>query len=304
MTKKLLITFGCSWTYGYGLGYHNGLDKKEYYKIINDCTLADEYSFRGILSKNFGYTNLNFSAPGTSNQTQFRYAENFFGSPKFDMLVKEYEEVRVLWGITSLFRNDSYFPKEKIQKSFMYHDKTLLSKVLLTDHFEIKNEVSILAKKIKFWNKFFNLSRVKVLWFDTFNHHNYLNNVVMEDYKSVSGPDWPSWEKFSTGDINEISKKIKLEMFHSKNWNFNESFYNSVENFFLAHKDPRDLLSQLALLYGMIDLDNRYHMSYYSSDNDKVKYLSQKEILNPYSFHPTKLGHEEIAKLLSNFFEN
>jgi hypothetical protein len=77
-----------------------------------------------------------------------------------------------------------------------------------------------------------------------------------------------------------------------------------VENFFLAHKDPRDLLSQLALLYGMIDLDNRYHMSYYSSDNDKVKYLSQKEILNPYSFHPTKLGHEEIAKLLSNFFEN
>jgi hypothetical protein len=54
----------------------------------------------------------------------------------------------------------------------------------------------------------------------------------------------------------------------------------------------------------MIDLDNRYHMSYYSSDNDKVKYLSQKEILNPYSFHPTKLGHEEIAKLLSNFFEN
>ena len=70
----LLITFGCSWTFGIGLNYIAGMSKDEYKQNKVNSNLIQEHSFRAKLSKKYNLTNINFSQGGSSNQLQFRQA--------------------------------------------------------------------------------------------------------------------------------------------------------------------------------------------------------------------------------------
>lgn len=305
MSKKLLITLGCSWTYGVGVCYQPGMSKKDFIDQAWNPAQCDQHSFRGILSRQFNMHNVNLSLGGSSNQAQFRLAENFFSSDQFNQLSAEYNDIQVLWGITSILRNEMFINQEQRPKSVFYTDGSLLSKVIITDYFNEQHEVLLLRDKIKFWNDYFSLKGINNHWFDTFNHHAYndcLPTSIKQTYITQAGSEWPSWEKFSNGNCSDVPEQIMNEILNPERWDFYKYFYQPAEQFFSQHNAPRDLMSQLAIKHGIPNLDYGYHTSHWSDDNTRVKFLTDLGLLNPYSYHPTMQAHKEIANMLEELF--
>ena len=182
---NLLVTFGCSWTYGIGCFYHRPLTLDEYRKQKKESRdeLANIFSFRALLARRHGYHNINFASQGSSNQTQLRRAQEFFNTDEY----KRYDKVIVLWGITSTARGEAWMkckPGAKKTddelskmkgslKSFGYHHKWELSKVIRNSYYDHSAEVERLETHMNHWNTFFNLLGIQNYWFDTFNHHAY-----------------------------------------------------------------------------------------------------------------------------------
>ena len=203
MPKKLLITFGCSWTYGVGVGYSPGMTVAK--NNFHDKDLADNLSFRGIVAKKLGYTNKNFSLGGSSNQQQFRLAKEYFSSNAFDRDRLYYNEIVVLWGITSIYRNELYSNLIDQTINFMYSDVGSLHNKGLEQYlkyfFNDDNEIRNIALDILFWDKFFSKNGVTNYWFDTFNHNDYPIPILELTYFEKS--------------YNDLLKKNSLK-FHSK----------------------------------------------------------------------------------------
>jgi hypothetical protein len=304
---KLLITFGCSWTDGVGVTYEPGMTAEQYKKVFLNSQDQNKYSFRSLLSKDLDLHNINFSCPGSSNQEQFRLAENFFAT-NIDYIKSRYQKIAVVWGITSFLRNEIYHNNLKMRKSFFYNDKSLLSKVIVTQHLDPQHEIELLHRKILFWNKMFDTMEVQNLWFDTFNHHDYgivhsAPESIVQCYKDNAGPSWPSWSQFISGKINNVPEDIQNEILDPDRWEFHKYITVAPKRFFKIQETPRDLMSQLAIQQGIPALDNSYHLSAWQNDSNRVEFLVQKGILNPYSNHPTKLGHQLLAKMLSPSIE-
>jgi hypothetical protein len=172
----LLVTFGCSWVYGVGAGYKPDMNNKDYEKVSLDADVADELSFRALISKKYGLENVNFSIGGSSNQKQFRLAREFFSSSSFEKLKQVFTKIIVLWGITSTARNEVWSTEHNQLKSFTYsgsgHCPTF-SKFFLTHLYNHENELQNLKTEMQHWNTFFKNTNIENLWVDTFNHHNY-----------------------------------------------------------------------------------------------------------------------------------
>ena len=272
MSKKLLITFGCSWTYGVGVGYTHGMNIEQYKAIAWDDNVANRDSFRGILSKKYGYKNKNFSYGGSSNQKQFRLAKEYFGSLEFLNDIKYYDRIIVLWGITSIYRNELFNTLSGTYENFFYHtDISKFHRAYFKNVFDEKNTLNELVTEILLWNNFFRANNIENYWFDTFNHHDY--NFL------------PTYE----------------EIHNSKNFSFAKikKIYSKYTRILDYEKTPRDIASQLAEFHGIKTSSTAYHISNWSSDSvPHIKFLKEKGVLNPISFHPTRLGHKQI----SNYF--
>ena len=164
----------------------------------------------------------------------------------------------------------------------------------------------MLSKKIRFWNNFFDSIKIKNLWFDTFNHHDYTVTPpaeVQKSYLENAGKLWPNWQKFVSGNFSSVDKTIQDEILDKKRWSFYKYFHPSVpDRMFKGHTYPRDLMSQLCIKNGMLKLDNSYHVCDHALtvDSNRIPYLIKLGLLNPYSNHPTKLGHRHIADMLSS----
>lgn len=258
--NSILITFGCSWTFGIGAGYEDGMDQDFYEKNIrHNSELNWEYSWRKIVSEYFNVKNLNFSAGGSSNQRQFKEARNFFISEEWNDILKVYDNIIILWGITSTTRNYMYCRDLRLYKDLylnleglkdknlfknlgfnFYEDKLAiaLAKWSYDEEIEIEN----LEQDIIFFNKFLSqYPNVKNFWFDTFNHHSY-------------------------------TKKI--------------------ENFIDYDLKNRDLLSYLLRRYlkenNLTDLNIKYW--------EVFEYAKKFGVLNPFSFHPKKESYKKISE--------
>ena len=262
-----LITFGCSWMKGCGVGYKPGMEMNEYNKSIGDEDICSKYSFRGVLSKRWGCNNINFGCMGSSNMRQFRYALEHFKS-------KPERKTVVLWGITSIFRHEvwcntrikhgkpapkgycnvlyghNYKPSNlkdirlESKKDAMWTRAKVNVNEHLKYHFDEENEIKILCDQMDHWNLFFESIGIENYWFDTFNHHNYphVNSRML----------------------------------------FN-------------HKRKRDLLSMLVNDYR----DDTYHQSQFSkNDSVRISDARKLKLVNPISFHPTKEAHEKIADFI------
>jgi hypothetical protein len=273
---RLLITFGCSWTFGVGAGYIPGMDESTYKKIAWNDYIANRYTFRGLLSKKYDLINKNFASPGSSNQKQFRLAKLFFNTTKLDQLHKEFDQIFVMWGITSTARNELFLIEENTLTNFSYNDKSRLAKSLVKLSYDHNYEVSSLATEMLHWNTFFAGNNIKNIWFDTFNHHNY-NNI--EYYKKQYDGSYVDKSEFLTHAGPEIN------------------------NLLFKNNNNRDLLSQLAINHGMIIPNNDFHRSDMEIDSVRVTHLIDRNILDPYTYHPTRLGHAELADILSNGIE-
>ena len=254
MKKILLITFGCSWTYGKGLGYEEGMSRNNFELIHNDHDLAETYSFRKLLCNKYNAININFSASQSSNQKQFRLAKEFFISKKFRSLKKIFDEVIILWCITSTTRNEIYSVIDSELRNFKYDWDHPIAKFLSMNCYNHENEIAQLTTEMIFFNDFFSASNIKNLWVDTFNHHDY---------------------------TIKIDNLVNVEL---KN---------------------RDLLSQMTLENDNFVKKEYYEANYnYTGNDSRIKVGVQQKLLNPYSLHPTKTGHEKIAQILSPHIEN
>jgi hypothetical protein len=313
MPANLLITLGCSWTYGVGVNYQSGMSLKDYTKTAWDQTLCDQLSFRGQLSSKFNLDNINFSVGGSSNQKQFRLATKFFSSKNFHDLQKKYKNIIVLWGITSTARTEMYdLAEEKMINFFLTAKTPPIAKQLLKYTYNHDNEVEQLSNLIVFWNLHFKNCRVHNFWFDTFNHHNYFFNhafsvdnidfdinAFRNKYNALSGPDWPSWDRLIQADMNLVPLRVVKEIYRIFPW-----FGNVLRNRrltratnFINDSYPRDLASYLALKNGWQHIQDTYHFSDWKVDSKKIDYLTNIGLLNPWSHHPTAESHQIIAKL-------
>jgi len=260
--KRLLITHGCSWSYGVGVGYEKGMTYDNYMKIAWDHHINDEFSFRGILSNTLNMDNLNFAGGGSSNQRQFRLAKEFFISNTYKELVKQYDEIIILWCITSTFRNEMFFTENNDFVNFKYDsgkydvnikDNSLL-KAILKYSYNHDNEVKQLSINMHFWTDYIEAHNHKIIWADTFNHHNY--------------PTYP---------------------------------INLIDGDKTEQRDFLSLLLNTTMLSRHVD---KYHLSSWNDDMDGILCdLSDMGILNPHTFHPTKLGHKIIAEYLLSYID-
>lgn len=256
---KYLITFGCSWAWGAGVGYRAGMAPNDFKNIVWDQEHADKDSFRGQLALEFGYENINFSIWKSSNKKQFRLARNFFNSDKFQDIKRDAEDIIILWGLTATGRGELFSVKHSDFVSFALNNKhesdetgKTMSDFFLRYNYDHDHEVSELTEEIKHWNNYFNMLGIKNYWYDSFNHHNY--------------------------DID-------------------------TNNFVIDHDTSRDLMSQLVLSEGFSDFDSSYHTSMFVNDTNRIDFLIGKGLINPYSFHPTKRGHEKIASMMKYVFD-
>jgi hypothetical protein len=179
MKKSLLVTSGCSWTFGVGVGFRDGMTKGQYHQIAWDNDICNQLSFRGILSDKYGLDNINLAKGGDSNQRQFRLIKNFFASKETKSLLPEYEQVFVLHGITSTARNELYVVEKNEMISFKFDIQAEESwcKSWVKNFYDHKNELARLAEEMTFLNDYYRAIGVKNLWFDTFNHHDYPSNI-------------------------------------------------------------------------------------------------------------------------------
>jgi len=211
-----LITLGCSWTFGIGCGYEKGENVNQYKEHCKSEENANKYSFRALLSKRHGYTNINLSRGGSSNQKQFRKATKYFTErPK--------EKTIVLWGITSTARNELYLAKHNILKNIAYN--TIYRKVNAVEYAENfynhEHEVELLARQMLHWNLFFESLGIENYWFDTFNTHKYplqiprllpvdlLTRMTLED-QTYHESTWQPTNEFTGETKKTTERRIRL----------------------------------------------------------------------------------------------
>ena len=298
MNKNLLVTFGCSWTYGIGVEYEPGMRKKDYLKVNRDSQAADTKSFRALIASRLGFDNKNFSKGASSNTAQFRKAESYFTSREF--LEHTYDRVIVLWGITSLTRTELFSIRQNSMLDILYNNNdTNYGKLYLKEHYDTENELRLLSNQIDHWNHYFQLLGIENYWFDTFNHHDYpiysYANLDRASYSSMSGNDWPTYEYYKQNINSDSVQSINKEMF---NMGCGKNVEQFKKKFLFFNEKPRDLLSKLCYYNGVHEFDDRYHSSNWNSDTSRINLLVEKNILNPVSFHPTKIGHKQISEII------
>lgn len=106
-------------------------------------------------------------------------------------------------------------------------------------------------------------------------------------------------------EVEQLSRNMQFwdTFFSSKNidnhWfdTFNTHDYVYTNKFRMIDVDRqhRDLLSQLCYINNIKNIDNNYHLSNWISDSNRLSPLVELGVLNPYSFHPTVLGHQQLA---------
>ena len=303
---KALITFGCSWTFGVGVGYKESMSFDDYFNINRSVLLADQYSFRRILSQRYRFNNINFSQGGSSNQRQLRFAKKFFSSTQFQKLLNTADEIVVLWGITSTARTEVFSAVENVVKTMNFNlvKQDYLTKNIGKHFYNHEHEMFMLAHEIAHWNMFFKSAGIKNYWYDTFNHHDYtINNPALvnfeKSYNELAESSWPSWSDY-------VDKKIQINdnILDPSQYEFDQYVNRvSIDNFVIDQLQDRDLMSQLVIRNGASDINPGYHESTWRIDDDRVEWLVDQKLLNPHSFHPTKLGHEQIANMFDHLFE-
>lgn len=298
MADTLLVTFGCSWTFGVGLNYRPGITHQEYTAGAWDADTSDRLSWRGLLCDQHGFDHVNFASGGSSNQRQQRLASQYFSSTRFQKHREQYARILVLWGLTSTARNELYLAQDQKLRNFLYADGSEISKALVTHAYHHDYEVWCLRLMMQHWDLFFSSQGVENFWFDSFNSHNYqVMPTWLENwpdrlkYQAVAGPDWPAYDDLclgKVGDRGDILEEI-TDIFDCIDTRQN------LKKLIAAQHPHRDLLSWLAQRQG-IELPGTYHESNWEDSSTTIQQLVNLDLLNPISKHPTRRGHLELKE--------
>jgi len=172
MTK--LLTLGCSWMEGVGAMYVPKVHKTSqlYSDVSHNRELMAKYSFRTILSKKYGFENVNLGKGGASNGSMFRRLLTYLRKNTLDDTI-------VLWGITSIYRMELFFNHSKGFSSFQPTQRSKANlhgpdwvgpKEYFRQHFDEKVQLNHMIREICHWRHYFELLGVPQLWFHTLNY--------------------------------------------------------------------------------------------------------------------------------------
>lgn len=304
-SDTLLITFGCSWTYGVGAGWQAEQDRIAYTNLAWNTDLCYQLGWRGQLCNKLGFKNLNFSSGGSSNQKQFRLATEFFSTSHWQKIRDKYQKIKVLWGITSTARNEIYDLKENMLQSFSYTEQSDIGKFFLMHSYNHDYDVEVLRCNMRHWNQFLQAQQVDIYWFDTFNTHDYVkynrgHTISRKKYETIAGSDWPDYQIFCF-DLSLVDKKILEELYDRQLIDdIDIENFCTVDNLLDAEDSHRDLMSMLCKNRGFEISSDPYHTSGWRIDCDRVDFLVKQGLLNPYSHHPTRTAHT----IISDYFES
>ena len=243
--ERLLVTFGCSWVYGQGVNYKENMSYDDFKKDINNTDLCNRLSFRNILSQNYNRNNLNFAENSSSNQRQFRLAEEYFLSKSNRWFANR--DIVVLWGITSVYRNELFNNKKKTYDNFSLGERGI-GKMFLKEHFDYNEELKKLSGRMKFFNYFFKDKKIKNFWFTSFNDHIYqydvenllfnghsLLNLLINNYGTNDSYHWNNWgEDYESMPTDKnIKKAIELKVVDPYSCHPTKESHQKIADFFI-----------------------------------------------------------------------
>ena len=252
-----LITFGCSWTYGVGSFYESEMTEKEYKQIAWDTELTYQHSWRKIVADKLNLININFSIGASTNELQFMMAEIFFSSDLWKFIEESSKKVIVLWGTTSLLRKTVWSVKDKQN---------------ITVWLDVDSDMDR-DKTQRIINIFSNI--YTKLFFDSDNEINNLCHRMN------------CW--------NTFFEKVNVRNFWFDTFiSFN--YPKQIKNLIGVEETDRDLLFYLCKINGNIINEKKIHRSTWSIDNKKIEFLYKNQLVNPYSFHPTRECHKQLGE--------
>jgi hypothetical protein len=280
-----LVTFGCSWTYGVG-AYYTDNDVTNLEKDTTppssgpgkfwDLSEIEPYAFRTLLSRKFNLENINYSEGGASNDYNFYTFETIMGDKNRREQFLSSTPI-VLWGITStarIFRNDV---EDNRYKNFHLRDSNSMF-FLNEDYHPDMNDTELLQfiKELSTNKRRLYLSLHAGLYYD----HNEEVTIIANKMKI----------------INDVLSFYNVPIIWFDTFN-THAYYNSPD-----HYIPTDLLSTM-LNNEKINFKSRYHLSSWTNDDQRISKSVKRGLLNPKSFHPSKLGHEKITDILTPYIE-
>lgn len=298
------VFFGCSWTAGKHINLHPGQDRFKF-DYAEDAIVANEKSYRALISKHFAANAINFSEGGSSNDRQFRLASEYFIGPRpgnsftLSRHIEQYKKIRdSSWPTVEEFSKDRCLPGHVIDEISTVH--------FHNDEFEEYREDTSSSKY--------------VLWFLTSTARKEFYNSVKKTYcnemlhiaKSNLVKEYATNYYNHDREIEYMSQQMVLwnEYFKSKGiknlWidTFNHHDYPiTIKNKLSFGNKWSDIMSNLCITNGFHPTEVETHLSGWVADEPRSKYLQDLNLLNQATLHPTILGHQKIANMLIPLIE-
>ena len=178
------------------------MTKAEYKQDAWAPAICNKKSFRGILADQLQIENINYSKGGASNDRNFRLLSEILGDKEARKSFLESNPI-VLFGITSTARVERKYIGSKDWHNDFFRDSLSTLRFLDDDykfniedlplfwddkvnlyealhmklHYNHEDEVKKLYHYMNLYNQIFEKFNVPVLWYDTFNTHDYLNKI-------------------------------------------------------------------------------------------------------------------------------
>lgn len=297
--KRLFVFFGCSWTYGKYINWHNFVSNPNQFDPATEREQAELYSYRSKIARHFGAAQLNFSEGGSSNDRQFRFADEFFlgtyNAQDLKNIQHDYDKAR----------DPSWPSMDKLtdQQVLECIDRRVF--VPHTDRIKLlKNQYT----------------EITVIWFITSFSRKELYNTHINDYENQFLTVDNKFSRFFLDNyysLDNETKNISSKMILWNNWFTNHGINNVWIDTFNHNDWPieifnridfeskyTDLMSNMCIQLGLNTTDfSGYHVSGGVADEERSQSLVNAGYLNSTTLHPTQLGHELIANMVISRLE-
>ena len=305
---KTLVTLGCSWTFGVGVGYDEttmGIWRRKF----PDNFTEQEYNFL----KGANYPTYQDFVKNRKNKEFFKDSvwKELLTASKFDDRITNFNNIA-----RDKTMADKHSFRGIISKSLDLKNDNFSSGGSSNDHqFNIMSKIFGDAKK----REHFLDKKPIVLWGITSTARIFRNNrsimlsIIGDD--NVVGAN--NEEKLYTSlytklyydheqEVSNLSNQLELWNIIFDHYNVPVIWFDTFNNHKYPHP-PRNFLQGGDLLTQMLNVNKSkiakmigkyYHYSNWSSDDPRIDEGIKLKLLNPISMHPTKQGHKVISEIL------
>jgi hypothetical protein len=292
--KRLFVFFGCSWTYGKYLNWQNFVNDPQHFDSTIEHEQAELHSYRSKITQHFNATQINFSEGGSSNDRQFRFADEFFlgvyNTQDLANIERNYNNVKDLsWPGTDQLTTEQVLECIDHRVFVPRADRLEILKHHYTD--------------------------ITVIWFITSFSRKELYNTSISDYENQFLTTDNNFSRFFLNDYyspdNEI-KNLSAKMLLWNSWFKSNGIKNVWADTFNHNDWPveisnqidfgskyTDLMSNMCIETNLTTNDfSGYHNSEWVADESRSQDLVNAGYLNSKTLHPTQSGHELIANMV------